>query len=329
MLRVIYRRHGEPRVALELIDEDLGVPGAGEAIVAVEATPIHIADLKCIRGERSFRHPLPATPGYEGIGRIVALGPGTTDWRIGDRVFLWFATGTWQEQVRVRAETLAPAPAGDAVQLCMLPVNPVTAHLIIEDNAHLLAPGGWLVQNVANSACGLYLIELARRRGLRTVNIVRRDSLIPLIQQAGGDVVLVDGDDLAARVRSATGNAPIRLGIDAVAGTATTRIGECLADGGTVLNYGMLSEEPCQLPADMVFLRDIRLRGFYTRRQLAQRTHAEKAAIYDFLGGLISEGALATRIAGTFPLTRVKDACALAAQSGDARPGKVVLITGY
>ena len=328
MLRVVYRQHGEPRDTLEFSDEDLGAPGAGEAIVAVEATPVHIADLKCIRGERSFRYPLPATPGYEGIGRIVALGTDGGDWRIGDRVFLWFATGIWQEQVRVRVETLSPAPAGDAVQLCMLPINPVTSHLILEDHAHL-SQGDWLVQNAANSACGLYLIELARRRGFHTVNIVRRDSLVPLVEQAGGDVVLVDGDDLAARVKDATGKAPIHLGVDAVAGTATTRIGECLADGGTVLNYGMLSELPCQLPADMVFLRDIRLQGFYTRRQLARRSRAEKDAIYNYLGGLIGSGALATRIAGTFPLARVKDACALAAQTGDARPGKVVLVPGF
>lgn len=79
MLRVVYRRHGEPGEVLELIDEQPGAPSAGEAIVAVEATPVHIADLKCIRGERSFRYPLPATPGYEGIGRIVALGAGTSD----------------------------------------------------------------------------------------------------------------------------------------------------------------------------------------------------------------------------------------------------------
>ena len=328
MQRIVYSRHGDPQDVLEQVDEKVGAPGTGEAIVAVEATPVHIADLKCIRGERSFRFPLPATPGFEGIGRIVALGPETAGWKFGDRVFLWFATGIWQDQVRVKADSLVSAPEGDAVQLCMLPINPVTAHLIVEDHANL-QPGVWLIQNAANSACGLYLIELARRRGFRTVNVVRRASLIPLVHQAGGDVALVDGDDLAARVNSATGGAPIRLGIDAVAGTATTRIGECLADGGTVLNYGMMSELPCQLPADMVFLRDIRLQGFYTRRQLARRTPEEKAAIYGFLGGLIADGSLTTRIAGTFSLDQVKTACALAAQTGDARPGKVVLVPGH
>lgn len=327
MPRVVYRRHGEPQAVLELADDDAGPPQAGEAVVALEAAPVHIADLKCIRGERSFRYPLPATPGFEGIGRIQALGPDSGGWREGDRVFLWFATGTWRDTVRLKADTLRPAPEGDAQQLCMLPINPLTAQLILEDYGHLAA-GGWLIQNAANSACGVYLARLARRRGLRTVNVVRRPSLIPLLRDAGSDVVLVDGDDLADRVKAATGGAPIGLGVDAVAGAATTRIGECLADGGTVLSYGMLSDQPCMLPADMVFLRDIRLLGFFTRRQLAARTPAEISALYRQVGGLIAEGTLAARIAGAFPLSRVKDACALAAQVGDARPGKVVLLPG-
>lgn len=327
MRRVVYRRYGDPGDVLEVVEEDAGPPRAGEAVIAVEATPVHIADLKCIRGERSFRYPLPATPGFEGIGHIVALGPDCEAWKVGDRVFLWFATGIWRETVRVKAGTLRAAPAGDAQQLCMLPINPLTAHLILEDYGHL-AGSGWLIQNAANSACGLYLATLARRRGLRTVNIVRRESLVALVREAGGDIVLVDGDDLAARVKAETGGEPISLGIDAVAGSATTRIADCLADGGTVLSYGMLSDQPCMLPADTVFIRDIRLLGFFTRRQLAQRTPAEITALYRLVGGLIADGTLSTRIAGVFPLSRVTEACTLAAQVGDARPGKVVLVPG-
>lgn len=327
MKAVVYRRHGAPRDVLEVIEADPGAPGPGEAIVALEASPVHIADLKCIRGEPSFRYPLPATPGFEGIGRIAALGPEAGPWRVGDRVLVWFATGTWREALRVKADTLHPAPAGDAIQLCMLPINPMTAHLILEDAAQL-HPGDWLIQNAANSACGLYLIALARRRGIRTVNIVRRASLLPLIEGAGGDVALVDGPDLAARVAAATGDARIRFGLDAIAGQATTRIAECLADGGTVLSYGMLSGEPCMLPPDMVFLRDIRLHGFFTRRQLAHRTRAELHDMHRLVGGLIGDGTLAARIAGVFPLSHAADACEMAARVGDERPGKVVLVPG-
>jgi NADPH:quinone reductase-like Zn-dependent oxidoreductase len=49
------------------------------------------------------------------------------------------------------------------------------------------------VQNTANSAVGRYLIQLAKRRGIRTVNVVRRSEAVASLESLGGDVVLVDG----------------------------------------------------------------------------------------------------------------------------------------
>jgi mitochondrial enoyl-[acyl-carrier protein] reductase / trans-2-enoyl-CoA reductase len=78
---------------------------------------------------------------------------------------------------------------------------------------------------------GLYLVQLARHRGHRTVNVVQRKDAAAVVHEAGGDVVLVDGEDLAKRVTEVTGGAEVRLGIDAVAGTATGRLAGCLCEG--------------------------------------------------------------------------------------------------
>ena len=48
---------------------------------------------------------------------------------------------------------------------------------------------------------------LAQQRGLRTVNVVRRAELADELKALGADLVIVDGDDLAARVAEATGDA--------------------------------------------------------------------------------------------------------------------------
>ena len=328
MKRVIYRQYGQPADVLELVEEDAGTPGAGEVMVRMEAAAMHIADLKNIRGEPEFRPPLPHMPGYEGIGRIAAVSKDAGGWQIGDRVFVLTMTGVWSEMLRVKAAGLIRAPEGDAVQLALLPLNPPTAYLILEDFAHGLKPGDWIIQNAANSSCGIYLAKLARLRGLRSVNVVRRESLFPLVHEAGGDVVLVDGPDLAERVRAATGGAPIRLGVDAVAGAATGRLAACLADDATLLNYGALAGEPCQIRPTDLFLHNIKLIGFWTKRQMAGRTPAAAAAVYEKMAALVADGTLRAQIAGVFPFSRVKDACALAAQVGDARPGKVILVPG-
>ena len=322
---VRYDRYGTPKDVLTIANEATPAPGPNDVSIRVEAAPVHIADLKCITGEPNFRmFPLPAIPGFEGIGRIQRVGGAVTNFSEGDRVFLPIGCGAWREEVTADATDLMAAPDGDAIQLSFLPINPPTSYLMLNDYGDL-QPGDWLIQNAANSSCGVYLVNLAKMRGIKTVNIVRRESLAPHLVEEGADVVLVDGPDLADRVREATGGAAIRLGIDAVAGDATTRLGECLADGGTVLCYGMLSGEPCKLPPDMVFLRDIHLRGFYTVRQFMQHTPEEVGQMYTDLANMVAEGTLRARIAGTFSLDEVHEACALAGKVGDDRDGKVVM----
>lgn len=319
-----YTKYGDPWDVAMVHEEPMPIPTYGEVRVKIEAAPIHIADLKCIRGEPNFRmFPLPAIPGFEGIGNIDAIGPGNNDWKIGDRVFLPLACGAWREHISVKSDEVWSAPNGDPSQLSLLPINPMTAELMLRDFGDLQS-ADWIIQNAANSSCGLYLIALAKLKGIRTINVVRRESTIPLLEEAGGDINLVDGPDLHNRVQKLAGNVPIKMGVDAIAGNATTRLGACLTDGGIVLNYGMLSGEPCELPPDMVFLRDIQLRGFYTARQMARRTKEEVQDIYKVLATLVSTGEIKARIAATFPLEEVSDACRLANEVAEARPGKVI-----
>lgn len=315
---------GEPSEVIEVLDEPTPEPGSGEVSIRMEASPIHLADLYCMSGKENFSMPLPAVPGFEGVGRISAVGPDVTDWSAGDRVFPPLACGAWRDELTVPTKDLLPAPDGDAAQLSLLPINPPTSYLILEDFGDL-QEGDWVIQNAANSNCGRYLIELAKLRGIKTVNVVRRPELIGELEELGGDVVLVDGDDLADRVKDATGGTMAKLGVDAVNGMATARIAACLQDGSTVLAYGMLTDEPCMIPADTCFLKDIRLIGFYTIRQFAHRTQDEVRAIYADLARLFEQGALTAKIAGTYRLDDVKDAVIHAARRGADRDGKVIL----
>jgi NADPH:quinone reductase-like Zn-dependent oxidoreductase len=67
-----YHRHGEPGEVLRLLEGPLPPLGPGMVLVELEATPVHIADLKAIRGELPFVAQGPGVPGFEGVGRIAA-----------------------------------------------------------------------------------------------------------------------------------------------------------------------------------------------------------------------------------------------------------------
>lgn len=324
MKTVIHERFGAPREVLRIIDTPAEQPGADEVVVRMEAAAMHIADLRTIEGAGDFQFPLPRTPGFEGIGRIVRVGADVTQYKVGDRVFPPLASGTFREEVRGKAAGCMPAPEGDAVQLSLLTVNGPTAEVLLEDFADL-APGDWLIQNAANSSCGRYLIRLARIKGVRTVNVVRRAGMVDELRELGGDVVLVDGPDLAARVAAAVGGAPIKVGIDAVAGDATQRIAECLAPGSTVASYGSMSGEPCHLDFYLMFRKDIRLIGVAFVRQFERRTHEEVRQMYARLARHMASGELRAKIAGVYPLERIVEACERAGRTGAERDGKVVI----
>ena len=204
--------------------------------------PINPADVSFCKGLYRLKPALPATPGAECIGRVTAVGAGVSHVKPGDLV-INLQRENWTQKRRVDAADVIAVPAAlDLRQAAMLRINPPTALLLLTDIVDL-KPGDWVIQNVANSAVGRLLIRLAKARGLRTLNVVRRPSLFAELEALGADACAVDGPDLAEAVKAKTGGAPIRLGIDAVSGRATTRISSCLGEGGVVCNYGSMSGE--------------------------------------------------------------------------------------
>jgi NADPH:quinone reductase-like Zn-dependent oxidoreductase len=321
---LVQRAYGEPGDVLRLETVPTEAPGADEVTIRMEAAAVHIADVRTVHGVEGFRRPLPRTPGYEGIGRVLAVGSEVRHLRPGDRVFPPIGAGTFREVVRVRAAQAVSAPEGDARQLAFMTINPPTALFLLEDFAPL-RPGDWVLQNAANSSVGRYLIALARLRGIRTINVVRRESLMAELETAGADLVLLDNDDLPDQVAEATGGADIRLGIDAVGGAATARIAACLGDGALVVNYGSMSHEPCHMPFELMFRRDVRLVGFSTTRQFEKRDPVDRARLVRDLARLACEGTLHAKIAAVYTLETATAALEHALFTGAERDGKIVL----
>lgn len=242
--------------------------------------------------------------------------------KIGDLV--WSpAERSWREQVQGPARGLIALPEnGDFLQLAMGRANPLTMWLIATRYVDL-QPGDWIIQNAANSACGRRLIGLARDAGWQTINVVRRKELMPELRQAGGDVVLLDGDDLADRTIEATGGARPRLGIDAIAGTATGRLAASVAPGGTVVNYGLLSGEPMIVPARETVFRDVRIRGFWYTPWFETAPVEELEHEFRFVAEKVAAGQLDTPVEAVYPLADVQAAVAHAGREG--RRGKVMI----
>lgn len=330
MKAIVIEGFGDPAATIQLRDlPEPAAPGPGEVTVEMLVLNINPSDLLQIQGlYGTSRPPLPFIPGGEAVGRIAALGEGVSGLAVGDIVSPMILN-CWVERVTMKASLVMKLPADiDLRQAAMLKGNPATAEALLSDQV-TLQPGDWLMQNAANSAVGTFLVKLAKQRGINTLNVVRRDSAVEGVKAAGGTVVLADAlEDARAfrrQVQEATGGAPVKLAIDAIGGAATGVMANALAEGGTVVNYGLLSGEQCRIDAQHLIFRKITLKGFWLIHWFQDAGRARIAETYGRVAKGMADGTLTTPVSAVVPMAEAVRAMTLAGEGG--RGGKVLMVT--
>jgi NADPH:quinone reductase-like Zn-dependent oxidoreductase len=144
---------------------------------------------------------------------------------------------------------------------------------------------------------------------------VRRDDLVAELKAIGGDVVLIDGPDLAKRVAAETGKAPIALAVDGVGDTSTTNLLGCVAEKGVHVFYSTISGKPSVVPATQLIFRDISIRGFWLANWFNSAKPNQITEMYDRLTPLVASGAIHAPIAGTYRFAELAEAVAVASKN--------------
>ena len=320
----IYETHGNPAEVLRVVEQPWRTPASDEVVVQMRAAPLNPADVNAIEGKYPVRPTLPATPGMEGAGVVVELGSAIREIAIGDHVILPHNFGTWREACAVKAEKLVVAPREiDPVQAAMLKVNPITAWRMLHDFASL-GVGDWFIQNAANSAAGRSAIQIGRELGYRSVNVVRRPELIEELRAEGGDVVLLDSDQLRDDVAEATDRAPIRLALNAVGGESAIRLAKTLAPRATVVTYGAMSLQPLTIPNGMLIFKELRFTGFWVNKWYDGATPEQRRETFAPLFDMAKGGLLRTKVEKTYSLSDANEAIRHAMRN--ERSGKIVFV---
>lgn len=320
-----YHEHGAPNDVLRYDAVDMPQPGPGEALVALRVGVIHPSDMGLIAGVYGRKRQLPAVAGREGVGEVLALGPGVSRVRVGDRVRMpedcVFADAACAE-----ADELEIAPKDLPLeQAAMAFINPPTAYRLLEDFVDL-EPGDWIIQNAANSAVGQCVISLAKKRGLHTINLVRdvakwEDSLKLL----GADLVLADEEDFFKTIQDQTGGEKPRLGLNSVGGESVIKIIRSMAEGGTVVTFGGMVGDKVRFPTRNLIFDDVRLAGFWMDRWVRKSDAKKRGKMQHEVNELIRSRVFEIPVADRFPLDEGIDAFRAAQEGG--REGKI-LITG-
>ncbi len=293
---------GGPEV-LQIEDIDVGEPGVGEVRIRVEAVGLNRAEAMYRAGHYPVQPQLPSLIGYEGVGTIETLGPGTEGFSVGERVCVLPMIsqgqyGIWAEQAIVPARILLPAPPGlTPAEAASIWMQYMTAFALIEVAEIGIADA--VIIRAASSSVGIAAIQLANWAGSVSIACTRtRDKAQALFDQGAAHVVVTDEEDLVARVMEITGGKGARTAFDPVGGPYVETLAQALAPRGILFVYGGLSGEATPYPHWPCAMKGLSMRG-WVASEIWNHPHRYKAAQEKILAGLAG-GQLKPVIAKTF-----------------------------
>ena len=329
MKRVVFDRFGPPAEVLHIQDDvPAPQPKRGEVLVRMLASPINPSDLMYVAGKYGLKPPLPATPGFEGVGVVEATGGGLLGWlRKGKRVaVINDRVGNWAEYTVTKARQVIPVPDDlTDEQAASFFVNPATALAMTRDVLKVTR-GAWLLQSAAGGELGKMVIRLGYKFAFRTINVVRRREQVEELKKLGADHVIVESDGpIPEQVRRLVPDG-VRYAIDPVGGDTGSQVIESLSRGGRCLLYGSLSDEPISAHPRYFIGNDLRVEGFWLGAWAKKQRILTMLKLFRRVRGLMREGVLQTQHAATYPLEDVQKAVAHAAAPG--KGGKVLLRIG-
>ncbi|KAJ3556677.1 hypothetical protein NM688_g1894 [Phlebia brevispora] len=301
---ITYRSPGDPASILTALTYPSLPPPAPHSVnVRFILSPVNPADINVVEGvypskpspDQSLIGTTLFVGGNEGLAEVTEIGSEVIGLQKGDRVVMGGQQlGTWASARTLLAEDVVKVPEEiSEVGGATITVNPPTAYNMIHDFVDL-KEGDWLVQNGANSAVGQMVIQIAARKGLKTLNFVRsRDDLESLkrhLTNLGATQILTYDDlqdkTLREKVKEWTAGKPIRLMLNCVGGRDTTAMTRFLGEDAHLVSYGAMSKQPLSLPTSAFIFKNLTCHGFWQSRWYKQRTREEREGLFKRLAAM-------------------------------------------
>jgi len=227
MRAVRFHDYGDPSV-LRVDEVPRPRPKAGEVLVEVRAAGVNPIDWKLRSGNLQAFLPveLPHVPGIELAGTVSELGPGVTEFSLGDDVF-GRGQGAYAEYAIAPAQSIARKPKVlSFVEAATLPNGGITAWWGLFEIAGLESGQRLLIHGGAGGVGGL-AVQLGRWKGAHVIATTSTANL-DFVRSLGADEVV---DYSVSRFDETVGDVDVVL--DTVGGDVTDRSWSVLKKGAS------------------------------------------------------------------------------------------------
>lgn len=307
------------------------VPGEGELVVDVACADVNFPDILYVEGKYQDLPPRPFAPGIGASGTVSALGPGVSDFAVGDRVTVIPSTGCYAEKVKAKTSACYPMPDGVAFDTAAaLSVCYQTAWFALTDRGQLVEGEHVLVYG-ATGGIGMAAVQIAKALGAASViAVVRGEEAADFARTIGADHVLDaslagDAKAFSKAVMELTDGHGADVVIDPVGEPLTGVTPRAMAWCGRLVIVGFASGEIPNIRAGYLLVRNISAGGIqwtdYRDRQPERVAEAQRQIF-----ALTQAGKLDPQISDRYPLADFRRALARFGEGG--LRGKQVLMVG-
>jgi NADPH2:quinone reductase len=307
MKAVVCEAFGGPEVLALREMPDPPPPGLGELQVRIQARGVQYVDVLMLAGKYQFRPEPPFIPGSEGAGEVVAIGPGVTGFKPGDRVMSRHRLGGFAQLGNAKAEDcdLIPSTMGLEEAAVFRNVYHTAYHALLQRGR--LKAGDWVLIHGAAGGIGLPAIQIAKLYGANVIATASTEEKRAVCLEEGADHAIDYQTGFRDKVMELTGGRGVDIVYDPVNGPTFEESLRCLAWSGRILILGFLGGAPALARTNYLLIKGIEAIG--VRIGGLSEAHPEIAAAnIKTLVELAAQGKLKPRIWRRFPLEAAAEA---------------------
>lgn len=242
MRAVVITQFGGPDV-LEVQQIERPQPGPGEVLVRVIASGTNPVDAKIRQAGTWAQIPFPAVLGYDVSGVVEEIGPGVTQFEVGDEVFytpeiFGNSRGSYADYNAAPVSIVARKPAGlSHIEAAGIPLAGGTAwEAIVRRLA--LRPGETVLIHGGAGGVGSFAVQFARAAGARVIATASPHNHDFVSSLGAETVVDYRSDDAADAIMRAAGGSGVDASFDTAGGNVpmSTRVTRPFGRIATILS---------------------------------------------------------------------------------------------
>ena len=307
MRALVCKEYGPPE-SLVIEEHDDPVPGERQILVDVAAAGINFPDVLIIAGQYQVKTPTPFVPGNEAAGVVSAVGPGVTQFAVGDKAIINTVGGAFAEKCVADVHACAPLPDDLSFeQGAGFSVTYGTSYHALKQSANL-QPGETVLVLGAAGGVGITAVEIAKAMGARVIAAASSAEKLAFAVSAGADETINYSEvPLKETVKELTGGKGADVVYDPVGGELADQAFRATAWHGRYLVIGFASGEIPKFPANIALLKEASIIGIWWGTWAAKNPKLQIQNMME-LAKLVAEGVVTPRVTESYALDDYADA---------------------